>query len=508
MRRLKSHYLNLANTLDAEANAEVLRLAHALLASGLRGLTDVVPGYGSLHLEYDPAVLPTGDLRRALETARSAPPASPPSEAGRVVELGVVYDGPDLEAVAHGAGVSAAEVVRRHSSTLYRAYAAGFAPGFTYLGDVDPVIRTPRLARPRQRVPAGSVGIADAQTGVYPLDSPGGWNLIGRAVTAVYDPRRAAPALIEAGDRVRFVPVEARDAPAAAPGPPPALELLPEAPRHPVFLVHEPGLLDLVVDEGRLLVGRFGLARSGPADPASAAIANGLVANGAQQALLEVNVAGPVLEALHDCVVALAGPSFRLLINGRAAEPYTATAVRRGDVLRFQPSSSGLRSYLAVAGGFQSGTFRGSASVDMRGRIGRPLRAGDVLGVDQRRRSRAGFSFSPHGRATATLRLRLLPGPQFDGALVAALAERPLRIIHTDRVGVRLETSGAAGGGVISEGNPLGAVQLTAGGDPIILLNDRGTMGGYTKPAVVDPRDLPRLAQARAGTLVRFVLPQ
>ena len=112
MRRLKSHYLNLANTLDAEANAEVLRLAHALLASGLRGLTDVVPGYGSLHLEYDPAVLPTGDLRRALETARSAPPASPPSEAGRVVELGVVYDGPDLEAVAHGAGVSAAEVVR------------------------------------------------------------------------------------------------------------------------------------------------------------------------------------------------------------------------------------------------------------------------------------------------------------------------------------------------------------------------------------------------------------
>ena len=140
------------------------------------------------------------------------------------------------------------------------------------------------------------------------------------------------------------------------------------------------------------------------------------------------------------------------------------------------------------------------------GVTGRQLRAGDVLGVAQRRTPRQGFSFSPHRRSTQTLRLRLLPGPQYDAETFTALASEPLRIEHSDRMGVRLSTSPAVGRGVISEGNPLGAVQLTADGQPLILLHDRGTMGGYTKPAVVDPRDLPRLAQARDGTVVRFVI--
>lgn len=491
--------------MDAETNAALLHTARSLRTHGIEGITDVVPGYASLLVEYDPALLAPPRVKRLVDQAWHAASSAPATEtpAPNVIEVGVVYDGPDLARVAERAGLTPAEVIRRHAEVEYRAYAVGFTPGFAYLGDVDPALRTPRLNSPRPRVPAGSVGIADSQTGVYPLDSPGGWNIIGTATVPVFDPKRQPPALIAAGDRVRFVPVPAGNRPPA----PEPLELLPDDAKHPALRALEPGLLDLVVDEGRFLTGHLGFARSGPADPASAHIANGLVANSAGAPLLEINVAGPTIEVLRDAVVALAGPGTHMLVNGVEAQPYTATFVPRGSVLRFPPRlHQGRRSYLALAGGIESDLYMGSASTDVRGLIGHPLAAGAVLGVSQPRLSRQGFSFRPHYRQEFTVRLRLLPGPQFSADMVAALLERPLRILQSDRMGVRLEGVAAAGGGVVSEGNPLGAVQLTSGGDPIILLNDRGTLGGYTKPAIVDSRDLPRLAQARDGTFVRFVI--
>ncbi len=318
----------------------------------------------------------------------------------------------------------------------------------------------------------------------------------------IYDPHREQPYLIEPGDRVRFVSVRSgAELPLLHP-----LDLLPEQPRYPAFRVLKPGLLDLIVDQGRYMVGRLGFARSGPLDAVSARIASGLLANRPSDPLLEINVLGPTLEALSDVVVAVAGAGVSFMVDSSPAKPYASTLIRRGQLLTFPPSASGTRSYLAVAGGFESARFLGSASVDIRGLVGRPLQAGNVLGVQEPRTPRSGFSFTPYSRATKTLRLRLLPGPQYDRDTVAALASLPLRIEHSDRMGVRLSTSQAVGSGVISEGNPLGAVQLTADGQPLILLNDRGTMGGYTKPAIVDPRDLPRLAQARDGTWVTFVV--
>jgi KipI family sensor histidine kinase inhibitor len=491
--------------LDAEANAALLRTARSLRTRGTQGITDVVPGYASLLVEYEPALLAPSRVKRLVDQAWHAAGSAPVTEtpAPGVIEVGVVYDGPDLARVAESGGLTPAEVIQRHAGVEYRAYAVGFTPGFAYLGDVDPALRTPRLSSPRPHVPAGSVGIADSQTGVYPLDSPGGWNIIGTATVPVFDPRREPPELIAAGDRVRFLPVSAGNRPRS----PEPLELLPGAPTYPTLRVLEPGLLDLVVDEGRFLAGHLGFARSGPIDAVSARIANGLVANPAGAPLLEMNVAGPTIEVLRDAVVALAGSGTRMLVNGVEADPYTATFVPRGSLLRFPPRPhQGRRSYLALASGIESGLFMGSASTDVRGLIGRQLAAGAVLGTSRPRLSRQGFSFRPHLRSTSTVQLRLLPGPQFSAGLVAALLEKPLRILQSDRMGVRLEGVAAAGAGVVSEGNPLGAVQLTSGGDPIILLNDRGTVGGYTKPAIVDPRDLPRLAQARDGTFVRFVV--
>lgn len=129
-----------------------------------------------------------------------------PSEAGRVVEVPTHYDGPDLAETAERSRLTVDELVAIHSGREYRAFFLGFLPGFAYCGVLDPRIVAPRLARPRERVPAGSVAVADGQTSVYPFDSPGGWRLIGRTDVRIFDATRESPALIRAGDRVRFVP--------------------------------------------------------------------------------------------------------------------------------------------------------------------------------------------------------------------------------------------------------------------------------------------------------------
>ena len=123
---------------------------------------------------------------------------------GRTVEIPVVYDGADLEAVAQLAGLSAEEVVERHTAAEYAVAFIGFAPGFAYLIGGDERLAVPRLPKPRERVPAGSVAIAGPYSGIYPRDSPGGWRLLGRTSLTLFDPERAAPALLATGDRVRF----------------------------------------------------------------------------------------------------------------------------------------------------------------------------------------------------------------------------------------------------------------------------------------------------------------
>jgi KipI family sensor histidine kinase inhibitor len=126
-------------------------------------------------------------------------------ESAREVEIPTHYDGPDLLETAERSKLSVEELVTLHSGRVYRAFFLGFLPGFAYCGILDPRIVAPRLVRPRERVPAGSVAIADGQTSVYPFDSPGGWRLIGRTETRIFDPAEELPALIRPGDRVRFV---------------------------------------------------------------------------------------------------------------------------------------------------------------------------------------------------------------------------------------------------------------------------------------------------------------
>ena len=457
-------------------------------------LLDWIPAYDSIFLELDATAVSCPRLeawakKLVLEEGGEG-------EAERLVELPVRYDGPDLADVAERAGIEPEEVVRLHAGTEYRVYAVGFTPGFPFMAELPPPLRMPRRPTPRARVPAHSVGLAGAQTGVYPQESPGGWNLIGRTLVRVYDPHRDPIFLLQPGDRVRFLPAEGE-----VPPPPELVEVLGREGR-PLLRVLEPGLLTLPLDRGRFRAGRYGLARSGPMDARSFEAATRMV--GGAATALELNLVGPLLEALEEVTVALAGigPGY----DGNWGRTVT---LRKGETLDLRRPGPGARSYLALPGGFALERFMGSASPDLKGRIGRPLAAGDVLRQEastQPRRLARTWSPTPLEPREGPVRLRILPGPQADAEALASLTTATFRVGHADRMGLRLEGASVPGGEVTSEGVPLGAVQVPPGGAPMLLLADRGTIGGYAKPAVLHPADLSRAGQLKEGDRVRFVL--
>jgi KipI family sensor histidine kinase inhibitor len=201
-------------TIDPVINQRAIALAARLQARIGHAVRDIVPGYCTLGVHFDPLHTDVRAIERVIEHEAAALTADDELIATReVVEIPVHYggdDGPDLQRVAEFATCSAAEVIERHATRTYRVYMLGFVPGFAYMGRVDRTIAAPRHRVPRERVPVGSVGIAGEQTGVYPMATPGGWQLIGRTDTVMFDAARATPSLLQPGDVVRFVPLSGR----------------------------------------------------------------------------------------------------------------------------------------------------------------------------------------------------------------------------------------------------------------------------------------------------------
>ena len=204
--------ITLGARLGDATNAKVHALARRIRAAALPGLRDLVPAYTTLTVHYDAQTWTQDALCRALTALLAAQDdaAGAPAPA-REVCIPVCYGGeygPDLMAVAAHAGLPTEAVIKRHTGALYRVYFLGFTPGFAYLGGLDPRLAMARKATPRGRVAAGSVGIAGAQTGVYPQATPGGWQIIGRTPLTLFDPGRSPPCLLAPDDRVRFVAIE------------------------------------------------------------------------------------------------------------------------------------------------------------------------------------------------------------------------------------------------------------------------------------------------------------
>ena len=495
----RSLFISFGDEISIEAHHRVARLTSAL--EGQRGILNLHPAFASVLIDFDPRFHTHADIealaRQRMETAvDEARPA-------RVMEIPVCYGGefgPDLEYVARHAGLTPERVVELHAAADYLVYFVGFSTCFPYLGGLPPELATPRLSAPRKHVPAGSVAIGGAQAGIYPLASPGGWRIVGRTPLALFDPHSSPPPLLRMGDRVRFVPESALSA-AAKPAQP-LSDGVPSGSGSEHIRVLSPGLQTTVQDLGRFGYAHFGISASGAADPLALRAGNLLVGNAENAAALEMTLVGGAFEFDRDAVIALTGSDF-----GAGLPLWTAVEIKAGQTVRCGATRSGARCYLAVRGGIGVPKAMGSASTHvMTGVGGRPLRAGDALPIGDAaiRRPRTNPRRPPEFARTAPL--RVTPGPQahwFSGELYTAayqVAE------ESNRMGIRLRGPAipSPAGHMLTEGVPLGAIQVPPDGQPIILFVEHQTTGGYPKPANIISADFWRLGQLRPRDEVRF----
>jgi KipI family sensor histidine kinase inhibitor len=506
--------VELGRALDPALGARVRAIDAALAARPFPGLRETVPAFASLLVAYDPGRSSFAEARAAVERVLDREAA--PSSAGTRHVLPVAYggeSGPDLAEVARDRGLSEQEVIARHSAVEYTAYFVGFLPGFAYLGLVPPELETPRRPTPRPRVPAGSVAMAGRLTGVYPFASPGGWSLIGRTPRALFDPWAEEPALIRPGDRVRFVVSEEKWEPA-----PPRTARFP---RHaPAVEVLDGGLLTTVQDEGRRGRRRLGVPWCGALDAGAARDANRALGNAPGAAVLECTASGPTLRFLAATRFAVTGADLGAVLEradlGAWPVPLGRVVVARpGNVLSLRERRTGLRACIALAGGVDVPSVLGSRATDLvagfGGVDGRALRAGDVLAAEGRAPGPEAPVEPAAAPAAGPLVLRVVLGPQddmFTGAARARLEAEPYEVGPlSDRTGCRLRGAPLAHQGpaeILTDGMVPGCVQVPPDGQPIVMLADGPTTGGYPKIATVVTSDLDALAQLAPGDQVRF----
>jgi KipI family sensor histidine kinase inhibitor len=205
--------LEFGDEISQKINERVRRMALAIESEPIEGILETVPTYRSLLVLYNPLVLTLKDLNQRLESIEGKLQQSPFPEP-KLTRIPVVYGGaygPDLEPVARYHHSSPEEIIRLHCSTSYLVYLIGFMPGFPYMGELPEGLVTPRLKTPRLSVPTGSVAIAQKQTGVYPMESPGGWWILGKTPVKMFDPRKTPPSYLQMGDRVQFYPISEKE---------------------------------------------------------------------------------------------------------------------------------------------------------------------------------------------------------------------------------------------------------------------------------------------------------
>ncbi len=205
----RSLVIEFGNSISPEINTEIRNSLIAIEENNFPAILETIPTYRSILIIYDPMLIDYKSLVGSLKEIINKSGDNKEKQA-RIVELPTVYGGeygPDIKFVADHNNLSIEEVIEIHSSSDYLVYMLGFTPGFAYLGGMDKRIESPRLQIPRTKIPVGSTGIAGSQTGIYPIDSPGGWQLIGRTPVKLYDPLADTPILLNAGDYVRFSPI-------------------------------------------------------------------------------------------------------------------------------------------------------------------------------------------------------------------------------------------------------------------------------------------------------------
>jgi KipI family sensor histidine kinase inhibitor len=455
---------------------------------------------------------------------------------GKLVQIDTVYDGEDLAEVGRLTGLGVEGLVAAHTGQVWTVAFGGFAPGFGYMVGENQQLEVPRRSSPRTAVPAGSVALAGNYSAVYPRQSPGGWQLIGRTAARMWDLGREQPALAAPGDRVQFRAVrelvEISDTAAGA------KKMLPpearEAGAGSGLRILSPGLQSLVQDLGRHGHGGLGVSVAGALDRSSLRRANRIVGNQPSAAVVETVAGGLRVQAVGDQVLAVAGAPVALTVGPPSDVPGAATAedsggwsgrVRHvpmatafalldGEVLTLGAPERGFRTYLAVRGGVDTEPVMGSRSTDTMSGIGpAPLAAGGFIRAGKATSSNVvgNPEVQPDFPDTGVTVLDIVPGPRddwFDAAALELLCSQDWTVTpRSNRVGMRLDgkpLERSRNGELASEGTVAGALQIPPEGQPVLFLADHPITGGYPVAAVVVDHQLDLAAQVPIGGRIRF----
>ncbi|MCO5063977.1 MAG: urea amidolyase family protein [Rhizobiaceae bacterium] len=496
----------------------VLALVYSLERDPVEGVLEMIPAARTVLVTFDIERIRPHELAAQI-SSRNLAQVQPVD--GPLVQIPVRYDGEDLAGLAELLGVPVREFVRWHTRTEYKVAFVGFAPGFAYLSSDDSRFTVPRLATPRVRVPAGSVALAGNFCGIYPKDSPGGWRLIGSTPLKMFDPDRNPAALLQPGSRVRFIDMahSARHM---------VIDMSkPAAPRRPS--VEAAGRLEilstlfplLVQDGGRAGQSRQGVSISGAADKASYRIANRLVGNDRGAPALEITLGQVRLRVHGKTFMALSGAPAPFTVQRKQGTTMNAgrhevVALMDGDVVAIGSPASGLRSYLAVRGGFESALVLGSASRDVLAQIGPlPLVAGAQIGILPPPRNavvsageREPFAMPVSGGHVS---LDVTLGPRADWftekSVERFLSEEWTVTAESSRTGIRLHgqpLERISKAELPSEATVQGAIQVPLSGQPVLFLTDHPVTGGYPVIANVAAHHLDLAGQLPPGVKLRF----
>ncbi|MFD1745358.1 5-oxoprolinase/urea amidolyase family protein [Rhizobium helianthi] len=500
---------------------ETLSLFASLEAEPIEGIQDMVPAARTIMIRFQPEAVTAQELVNQIARRDISRPTEVDA---KLVEIPVRYDGEDLADVAELTGLAIDEVVRRHTQSTFTVAFCGFAPGFGYLVGGDPALHVPRRKSPRTRIPAGSVALAGEFSGVYPQNSPGGWQIIGTTPLKMWDMARTPPALFQPGYRVRFVDMATQTTSAqkglasAAKG---------EQPRPPRieagFEVLEAPVPALFQDLGRFGQTGQGVSASGALDQGAFKSANRILGNPVSCPALEIAMGGLVLKAHSSAIIALTGAPCPIEIETSSgalikAETYQPLRVESGDLVRIGFTARGARSYLAVRGGFKVEPVLGSAATDTLAVVGpEPLVAGAWLsvGAAETRLKPVSLNELPafvHPDREEEVVLDVVMGPRSDWFTdrgLATLTSQSWTVTpQSNRVGLRLHgdvpLERIDARELPSEGTATGAIQVPHSGQPVLFLADHPLTGGYPVIATIAEYHLDLAGQLPVNAKIRF----
>jgi len=540
--------IELGYTINENINHRVLAIAYYMRDLEIVGVLDIMSAYASVSVIYDICEIrknytsATRYLTEQIELAILNCDFTVISQI-KVVEIPVCYDvslGIDLIEMSLEKKMSITDIIAAHTSKLYRVYLIGFLPGFPYMGIVDESIATPRKKSPRTKIEAGNVGIADAQTGIYPSDSPGGWNIIGKTPLKMFDAKKEYPVFLQPGDDVQFKQIsleQFRELKEESEKTSEKLELSQPSPSTSILSVIKSGTADSIQDLGRFGFQHLGINPTGVMDRIAAQTANFLVGNVADEAVLECHFPACSIVFHKSILIAISGGDFTPTLDEKEIKLNTPIYVQRGATLNFKKWKNGARTYIAVKNGFEIEKWLGSYSTNLKanagGFNGRNLKKDDQIKVksdshdvglkmksEKQDDSFFNFHFSIFpwhveiDNLYAFEEIEILVGNDFetltDDSQQKLFSNEFLITMRSDKMGYRLLSDPLImkneNRSLLSSGVTLGTMQLLPTGQIIILMSDHQTTGGYPKIGHVASASFAALAQTPINKKIRFKL--